>query len=64
MTPDVPRSVDVAALVADFAHWSAIAEQEPVFITRDGRKEFVLMSVGYYDQLLARAFAPRTAVAD
>lgn len=64
MTPDLPKSVDLAALVADFDHWSGVAEREPVFITQDGREAFVLMSVDYYDRLLARASAPRSGAAD
>jgi hypothetical protein len=64
MTPDLPKSVDLAALVANFDHWSAIAERDPIFITQDGRQEFVLLSIGYYDQLLARASAPRSGAAD
>jgi hypothetical protein len=64
MTPDLPTSVDLAALVEDFEHWTEDAEREPVFITRDGRQEFVLLSVDYYEQLLARASAPRSGAAD
>jgi len=64
MTPDLPKSVDLDSLVADFEHWSVVAEREPVFITQDGQDAFVLMSIGHYDQLLARAGVPRAEVAD
>ena len=64
MTPDLPKSVDLAALVEDFEHWTGVAEREPVFITQDGRDAFVLMAIDYYDQLLARTSAPRSGAAD
>ena len=64
MISDPPQSVELDALVADFEHWSAVAERKPVFITQDGREAFVLMSVDYYDQLLERAGAPRSGPED
>jgi PHD/YefM family antitoxin component YafN of YafNO toxin-antitoxin module len=36
--------------ISDFCHENA----EPVFITKDGRKDLAVMSIEYYDNMIAK----------
>ena len=46
------RTVTTAgALVRQFSHYSDVALQEPVFVTKNGRPRNVLLSVNEYERL-------------
>ena len=46
-----------AEFVRAFSHWRMAAAEQPVFITNHGRETHVVLDIGAYDEIVAKASA-------